>query len=197
MTNCLTPLSLPRRGAQGFCVWFTGLPSAGKTTIAEILTRMLMERGRTCTILDGDVVRTLLSKGLGFSKEDRDMNVLRIGFVASEIVRHAGAVVCAAVSPYEGARDQVRNMFGKGQFVLVHVATPVDVCERRDVRGMYSKARLGLIRGFTGVDDPYEAPASPEITLTTTDCSAEECARQVLCYLVHQGFLQPEEIQGH
>ncbi|HIE12804.1 MAG TPA: adenylyl-sulfate kinase [Desulfotomaculum sp.] len=179
----------PPRHRQGLCLWFTGLPCAGKSTIAEIVTLMLQEHGRKVTLLDGDVVRTHLSKGLGFTKEDRDTNVLRIGFVASEIVRHNGIAVCAAVSPYCAARSQVRNMVGNDRFVEIFVNTPLDVCEKRDTKGLYARARTGKIRGLTGIDDPYEVPAAPEIILTTTDCSPEENARKVILYLIEKGFL--------
>lgn len=161
---------------RGTCVWLTGLSGAGKSTIAQILNERLTARGRAVTLLDGDVVRTHLSKGLGFSKQDRDANILRIGFVAAEIVRHRGIVIVAAVSPYEATRNQVRDMVGGEAFVLVHVATPLAVCEQRDVKGLYAKAHRGEIKGLTGVDDPYEAPASPDLVLTTLDCDAEECA---------------------
>lgn len=179
----------PPRHQQGFCLWFTGLPCAGKSTIAEIVTLMLQEYGRKVTLLDGDVVRTHLSKGLGFTKEDRDTNVLRIGFVASEIVRHNGVVVCAAVSPYRAARNQVRNMVGKDRFIEIFVDTPLDVCEKRDTKGLYAKARMGKIKGLTGIDDPYEVPVAPEIVLRTTDCSPEENARKVILYLIEKKFL--------
>jgi len=182
--------AFPPRHQQGFCIWFTGLPCAGKSTIAEILAVKLMERGRQITMLDGDVVRTHLSKGLGFSKEDRDTNILRIGFVASEIVGHHGVVICAAVSPYQATRNQVRSIVGEGHFVEVFVDTPVEVCEQRDIKGLYAKARRGEIKDFTGVDDPYEVPDAPEITLTTTDCSPEEGANKVMTYLIERGFLQ-------
>ncbi|MBI3470002.1 MAG: bifunctional sulfate adenylyltransferase/adenylylsulfate kinase [Candidatus Solibacter usitatus] len=181
--------AFPPMQQQGFCVWFTGLPSAGKSTIADILAVLLMERGRQATILDGDVVRTHLSKGLGFSKEDRDTNILRIGFVASEIARHNGAVICAAVSPYRSTRDQVRSMVGLDRFIQVFVDTPIGVCEQRDVKGFYARARTGELKGFTGVDDPYEAPVAPELTLTTTDCSPEQNAHKIVQYLVERGFL--------
>jgi len=179
----------PARYEQGFCVWFTGLPSAGKSTIAEILTRMLMEHGRRVTLLDGDVVRTHLSKGLGFSKEDRDTNILRIGFVASEIVRHHGVVITAAVSPYRTTRNQVRSMVGDDRFILVYVDTPLEVCEQRDVKGLYARARRGEVTGFTGVDDVYERPTAPELTLSTTETSPEHNARRVVQYLLERGFL--------
>jgi sulfate adenylyltransferase len=133
----------PARHQQGFCVWFTGLPCAGKSTIADILTILILQYGRQVTVLDGDVVRTHLSKGLGFSREDRDANILRIGFVAGEIVRHGGAVICAAVSPYTVTRSEVSNMVGKERFIEVYVNTPLTECERRDVKGMYARARRG------------------------------------------------------
>ena len=179
----------PPRHQQGFCVWFTGLPSAGKSTIARVLTELLAERGRQVTLLDGDVVRTHLSKGLGFSKDDRDTNIRRIGFVASEIVRHHGAAICAAVSPYRAARNEVRSMVGKDGFVLVFVDTPLEVCEQRDSKGLYARARRGEIKNFTGVDDPYEVPVAPEIVLTTTDCSPEDNTRRIVRYLIDKGFL--------
>ncbi len=178
--------------AQGLCVWFTGLSGAGKTTIAEILTVLMLERGRRITLLDGDVVRTHLSKGLGFSKEDRDANIRRIGFVASEIVRHRGIAICAAVSPYRSTRGEVRAMFSAGQFIEIFVDTPIEVCEQRDVKGMYAKVRAGEIRGFTGIDDPYEPPESPEVTLHTVGVDPEECALEVLIHLERQGFLSIE-----
>lgn len=170
-------------------MWFTGLPGAGKSTIAEILANLLMEHGRKVTLLDGDVVRTHLSKGLGFSKEDRDTNILRIGFVAAEIVRHDGAVICAAVSPYLDARNHVREMVGNDRFMLVYVATPVEVCEKRDPKGMYAAARRGEIKNFTGIDDPYEPPPDADIVLDTLSEPAEADARRVLEYLSQKGLL--------
>jgi sulfate adenylyltransferase len=185
----------PPRANQGFCLWFTGLSGAGKSSIAEAVMVMLLERGRPVTLLDGDVVRTHLSKGLGFSKEDRDTNIRRIGFVAAEIVRHNGAVICAAVSPYEATRNECRAMVGDDRFVLAYVDTPLEVCERRDTKGMYAKARRGEIRGFTGIDDPYERPVNPELILTTTECTPEDNARTVVAHLVKLGFLA-EEAEG-
>ncbi len=182
----------PPRHRQGFCIWLTGLPSAGKSTIAEVLATLLLEQGRQVTLLDGDVVRTHLSRGLGFSREDRDTNILRIGFVASEIVRHQGVVICAAVSPYRAARTRVREMMPAGQFVEVFVNTPLSVCEQRDVKGLYASARAGRIKSFTGVDDPYEAPLSPEITLETVSGSPAGNARIVFQYLQSEGFFRPE-----
>jgi sulfate adenylyltransferase len=181
--------SYPPRLRQGVCVWFTGLSGAGKSTTAEILTVLLLERGRQVTMLDGDVVRTHLSKGLGFSKEDRDVNIRRIGFVAAEIVRHGGMALCAAVSPYRATRNDVRNMVGKDQFVEVFVDTPIEECERRDTKGMYARARRGEIKGFTGVDDPYESPQHSELTLDTIHHTPEENARLVLEFLQVKGFV--------
>jgi sulfate adenylyltransferase len=173
----------PPRHRQGVCIWLTGLSGAGKSTTAEALQALLLESGRQVTLLDADVVRTHLSRELGFSKEDRDANVLRIGFVASEIVRHGGTVICAAISPYRATRDQVRRMLGPGRFVEVFVDTPLQVCEQRDAKGHYARARRGEITGFTGVDDPYELPLDPEITLDTLRHTPEENAHLVLDYL--------------
>jgi sulfate adenylyltransferase len=181
---------------QGFCLWFTGLSGAGKSTIAEIVSNRLLERGRQVTVLDGDVVRTHLSKGLGFSKEDRDTNIRRIGFVAAEIVRHHGVVICAAVSPYEATRDECGAMVGRDRFILVHVDTPLEVCEQRDPKGMYAKARRGEIAGFTGIDDPFEAPRDPDLVLKTTDCSPEESADRVMSLIIARGFLEPDATVG-
>ena len=180
----------PPRHKQGFCVWFTGLSAAGKSTTAEILTVLLQEFGRQVTLLDGDVVRNHLSRGLGFSKDDRDMNIRRIGFVASEIVKHQGTVICAAVSPYRATRNDVRNMIGADHFVEVFVNTPLEECERRDVKGMYLKARRGELKNFTGIDDPYEPPVQPELELDTASNSAEENARLIIAYLTDRGFLK-------
>lgn len=179
----------PPRHRQGFCVWFTGLSGAGKSTTAEIVISRLLERGRQVTMLDGDVVRTHLSKGLGFSKEDRDTNILRIGFVAAEIVRHGGAVVCAAVSPYRATRDAVRAMVGPESFFEVFVDTPLEVCEARDEKGMYAQARRGLIHNLTGIDDPYEAPLAPELAIETVHASADENASAIVELLRARGFV--------
>jgi sulfate adenylyltransferase len=180
----------PPASNPGCCVWLTGLSGAGKSTIAGELRSRLERRARTVTLLDGDVVRTHLSRGLGFSKEDRDTNIRRIGFVASEVVRHGGAVICAAVSPYESARNEARELVGPESFVLVHVATPLEVCERRDVKGLYAKARRGEIKGLTGVDDPYEPPRAPDLVLTTLDADAEECAARIERLLENRGLLR-------
>ncbi len=179
----------PPMHRQGVCVWFTGLSGAGKTATADVLTNLVMEHGRQVTVLDGDVVRTHLSKGLGFSKQDRDTNIRRIGFVAGEIVRHGGIAICAAVSPYIATRNEARAMCGSDRFVEVFVDTPLEVAESRDAKGMYAKARRGEIKGFTGIDDPYEAPPNPEITLDTVANSAEDNARRIVSHLMDRGFL--------
>jgi sulfate adenylyltransferase len=183
----------PPRHKQGFCIWFTGLSGSGKSATTQVLTSLLLERGREVAILDGDVVRTHLSKGLGFSKEDRDTNILRIGFVAGEIVHAGGAVICAAISPYRTARSEARKMVGDN-FIMAYMDTPVEICEQRDVKGLYIKARQAMAdghpMGFTGVDDPYEPPVDPELTLKGYDATPEENARTVIKYLEEQGFLQ-------
>jgi len=182
--------TFPPRHKQGVCIWFTGLSGAGKSTTAEVLTVLLQEHGRQVTVLDGDVVRTHLSRGLGFSKEDRDLNIRRIGFVAAEIVRHGGTVVCAAVSPYRTTRNDVRNMVGNDRFVEVFVDTPLEECERRDTKGIYAKARRGELRNFTGIDDPYEPPHHPEIRLETINRPPEVNARLILEYLIDHRFVK-------
>jgi len=181
--------SHPPRYLQGLCLWFTGLSGSGKSTTAEIVTTLLLEEGRRSTSLDGDVVRTHLSKGLGFSKKDRDVNVARIGFVASEIVRHGGIAVCATVSPYRQSRNQVRQMFPDENFVEIYVDTPLEVCESRDPKGMYTRARSGEIENFTGIDDVYETPTCAEITLDTVNQTASENARFIIDHLRAKGFL--------
>jgi sulfate adenylyltransferase len=187
--------SHPPRYKQGACVWFTGLTNAGKSTTAAILTTLLQEHGRQVTLLDGDVVRTHFSEGLGFSKEDRDENVRRMGFVAAEIVRHGGLVLCAAVSPYRATRNDVRNSVGKEQYIEVFVDTPLEVCEQRDTKGLYAKARRGEIKGFTGIDDPYEPPLHPEIKLDTVLYTAEENARRILDYLIRRGYVKSDPVK--
>ena len=188
--------SFPPRHRQGVCIWFTGLSGSGKSTTADVLTVLAMEHGRQVTVLDGDVVRTHLSKGLGFSKDDRDINIRRIGYVAAEIVRHGGIAVCAAVSPYKATRADVRNMVAGDRFIEVFVDTPLSVCEQRDSKGMYAKARRGEIKGFTGIDDPYEPPDTPEITLDTVSDTAEENGRKIVDLLLEMGFLRRDLNQG-
>ena len=184
----------PPRHKQGFCVWFTGLSGSGKSATTQVLTSLLLERGREITILDGDVVRTHLSKGLGFSKEDRDTNILRIGFVAGEIVRAGGAVICAAISPYRSTRQEAQKMVGEN-FIMAYMDTPVEICEKRDVKGLYIKARQAMAQGhpmgFTGVDDPYEPPIDPEITLKGYGATPEDNARAIIGFLEEQGLLIP------
>jgi sulfate adenylyltransferase len=186
----------PPRFRQGACIWLTGLHNAGKSTTGGVLTTLLQEYGRNVTLLDGDVVRTHFSEGLGYSKDDRDEHVRRIGFVAAEIVRHGGIAVCAAVSPYRATRNEVRNMVGGENYIEVYVNTPLEVCEQRDTKGYYARARRGEIVGFTGIDDPYEAPQYPEITLDTVSHSAEENARQILNLLIEQGFIRIDQAEA-
>lgn len=179
----------PPKTERGVCLWFTGLSGAGKSTIAEAVTARIQERGRQVTLLDGDVVRTHLSAGLGFSKADRDTNVRRIGFVAAEIVQHGGVVVCAAVSPYRLTRNDVRRMVGTERFVEIYVDTPLDVCERRDPKGMYARARRGELIGFTGIDDPYEAPIAPELVVDGANVSVEESTDGIIGWLLEHGLV--------
>ena len=184
--------SFPSRNGQGFTVFFTGLSGSGKSTIAKVLTAKLMEMGqRPVTLLDGDIVRKNLSSELGFSKEHRDLNILRIGYVASEITKNRGVAICAPIAPYTAIRRQVREKIGQyGGFVEVHVATPLEVCEQRDRKGLYAKARAGLIKGFTGIDDPYEAPDNPEVLVDTTQITADQAAQQILLHLEKEGYIE-------
>ena len=190
MYQRVSPAPLPPYA--GCCVWFTGLSGAGKSTTAAVLAQRLEQEGRTVTVLDGDVVRTHLSRGLGFSKEDRDANVRRIGFVAAEVVRHGGIAICAAVSPYRDARADVRAMLPPGAMCEVYVGTDLATCEERDPKGMYAAARRGEIKAFTGVDDPYEPPLAPELVIETLASSPEENAERVLAWLrTHRILEQP------
>jgi sulfate adenylyltransferase len=180
------------RHKQGFTVFLTGLSGSGKSTIAWVLLSRFREMGdRPVTLLDGDIVRRHLSSELGFSKEHRDINVRRIGFVASEITKNRGIAICAPIAPYRLSRRQVREMIEQyGGFIQVHVATPLEVCEHRDRKGIYAKARAGLIKGFTGVDDPYEIPENPEVRVDTTDMTPDEAAQEVLLELQRQGYMK-------
>ena len=181
----------PPRDRQGFTVFFTGLSGSGKSTIANVVLVKLLEMGgRPVTILDGDIVRKNLSSELGFSKEHRDINIRRIGFVASEITKNGGIAVCAPIAPYDSVRKEVRNMIEPvGGFVLVHVATPLEVCEARDRKGMYAKARQGIIKEFTGISDPYEEPEDADLRIDTTDISAGEAAQEIILHLESLGYI--------
>jgi sulfate adenylyltransferase len=185
------------RQRQGACIWFTGLSCSGKSTTAEILTVMLLECGRRVTLLDGDVVRTHLSKGLGFSREDRDLNIRRIAFVASEVVRHGGIAITATISPYRSTRNDIRDLMGEGHFIEVFMDTPLEICEQRDIKGLYIKARRGEIENFTGINDPYEPPLRPEIRLNAVEYSPEENARQILDHLLESGFVDSVVEMAH
>ena len=184
--------SHPPRHRQGFTVFFTGLSGAGKSTVANVLlSRFLEMGGRPVTLLDGDIVRRNLSSELGFSQRDRDINIRRIGFVASEITKNGGIALCAPIAPYDAVRKDVRAMVGAaGGFVLVHVDAPLEVCEGRDRKGLYAKARAGLIPEFTGISDPYEPPADAEVTLRTAELTPEESAQQVILHLEREGYVR-------
>jgi sulfate adenylyltransferase len=181
----------PSPDRQGFTIFLTGLSGAGKSTIAKVLYARFLEIGdRPVTLLDGDIVRQNLSSQLSFSKEDRDINVRRIGFVAGEITKNRGIAICAPIAPYNNTRSEIRNAIESyGGFVEVHVATPIKVCEKRDRKGMYAKARAGLIKGFTGVDDPYEIPESPEVRIDTSDLTPDEAAQEILLFLGQKGYI--------
>jgi len=182
----------PPKDRQGFTLFFTGLSGSGKSTIANAVMSKLMELGgRQVTLLDGDLVRKHLSSELGFSKEHRDLNIQRIGFVASQITKNGGTAICAPIAPYAQTRQRVREMIEEagGGFIEIHVATPLEVCEERDRKGLYAKARAGVIENFTGIDDPYEAPENPELTLDTSDATPDESAQQVILKLEHMGYI--------
>ncbi len=194
MSDNIHPVEHPesdRVAGGGFTLWFTGLSGAGKTTIAHLVGPELEERGKIVEYLDGDVVRTHLSKGLGFSKEDRDTNIERIGWVASRLTRHGAAVIVAAISPYRETRGAARQLVEQyGPFVEVHVHASVDECARRDVKGLYAKAFAGEIKGFTGVDDPYEAPEGAEISVDTEAHDPGESAALIMATLEELGLVE-------
>jgi sulfate adenylyltransferase len=183
--------SYPPRHKQGVTIFFTGLSGSGKSTIANILlTKFLEAGGRPVTILDGDLVRKNLSSELGFSKEHRDINIRRIGYVASEITKNGGIAICAPIAPYDSVRKQVRQMIEPhGGFILVHISTPIDVCEGRDRKGLYAKARAGIVKEFTGVSDPYEEPKDAEVTINTAELTQEEAAQEIILHLEREGFI--------
>jgi sulfate adenylyltransferase len=187
----------PPRFHQGVTLWFTGLSGAGKSTVAHATIERMAEFGRNCSLLDGDEIRTHLSKGLGFSKEDRDTNIRRVGYVAGLIAQHGGTCLCAVISPYRAIRDEARKL-SKGNFIEVYCSTPIEVCEKRDVKGMYAKARAAVADGkpigFTGVDDPYEPPLNAEVTLDTTSLSVQQCVDKIIDRLLELGYILPH---GH
>jgi sulfate adenylyltransferase len=187
--------SYPPRARQGFTVFFTGLSGAGKSTIASVLHSKLLEMGgRPVTLLDGDIVRKHLSSELGFSHEHRDINIRRIGFVASEVTKNGGIALCAPIAPYDATRKDVRSMVERGGgFILVHVATSLDLCEARDRKGLYAKARAGIVKEFTGISDPYEQPEDAEVVIDTADLLPEEAAQQIILHLEQEGYIGPAE----
>lgn len=182
----------PPRSMQGVCIFFTGFSGSGKSTLAKALMARLLELGgRQVTLLDGDIVRKHLSSELGFSREHRDLNIRRIGYVASEIVKHRGVAICAPIAPYAATRHAVRHMIEQyGGFFEIHVATPIEVCESRDRKGLYAKARAGLVKEFTGVSDPYEVPESPELSIDTSDIGVDEAVQRILLKLEREGYLR-------
>lgn len=184
----------PPRSRQGFTVFFTGLSGSGKSTIANVLQVKLLEMGgRPVTLLDGDLVRKNLSSELGFSKEHRDINIRRIGFVASEITKNGGIAICAPIAPYDSVRKDVRRLIEPlGGFRLVHCSTPLEVCEQRDRKGLYAKARAGILKEFTGISDPYEIPTDADLVIDTTDITPDEAANQIILHLEREGFIAPE-----
>ena len=183
--------SYPPRHKQGVTIFFTGLSGSGKSTIANaLITKFLETGGRPVTLLDGDLVRKNLSSELGFSKEHRDINIRRIGYVASEITKNGGIAICAPIAPYEATRKAVRQMIEPfGGFLLVHVATSIEVCEQRDRKGLYAKARAGIVKEFTGISDPYEAPTDAEVVIDTAELSTEEAAQTIILHLEREGFI--------
>jgi sulfate adenylyltransferase len=183
--------SYPPRHKQGVTIFFTGLSGSGKSTIANVLvTKFLEAGGRPVTLLDGDLVRKHLSSELGFSKEHRDINIRRIGYVASEITKNGGIAICAPIAPYDATRKAVRSMIEPvGGFILVHIATPVETCEERDRKGLYAKARAGILKEFTGISDPYEEPKDADLVINTAELSPEEAAQEIILHLEREGFI--------
>jgi sulfate adenylyltransferase len=188
--------SYPARLQQGFTLFFTGLSAAGKSTIAKaLLARLMALGGRQVTLLDGDEVRRILSSGLGFSRQDRDLNIVRIGYLAAEITKHRGIAICAAIAPYRAAREEVRRMVSShGGFIEIYVSTPLEICEKRDPKGLYVKARNNFLPGFTGISDPYEMPEHSEIALNTRDISVDEATDIIISKLTALGYLKSNEL---
>ncbi len=184
--------AFPPNSKQGFTLFLTGLSGAGKSTIAKVLQVKFMEmRDRPVSLLDGDIVRKNLSSELNFSKEHRDLNITRIGFVASEITKNGGIAICAPIAPYEEPRRANRELISQyGGYIEVYVSTPIEICEQRDRKGLYARAHAGIIKGLTGVDDPYVPPANPEIIIDTTEASPAEAAQEVLLYLEEYGYIK-------
>lgn len=182
---------MPVNGHRGFTLFLTGLSGAGKSTISEQLARAIRtEHQREVTILDGDIVREMLSSGLTFSRADRELNIRRIGYVAGEVTRHGGICVCAAIAPFRSAREEARARISQvGRFYEIHIATPLAVCEQRDPKGLYKKARRGEIKGFTGIDDPFEIPENPDVVIDTSKSSAAESVRKILALPQRDGLL--------
>jgi sulfate adenylyltransferase len=180
------------RSEQGFTIFFTGLSGSGKSTIANaLLVRLLQINDRPATLLDGDVVRRNLSSELGFSKKHRDINIRRIGFVAFEITKNRGVAICAPIAPFDHIRKELRQVISQlGGFILVHVSTPLEDCERRDRKGLYAKARAGIIKEFTGISDPYETPQDADLVINTTDITPDDAVREIINYLGHQGYIE-------
>lgn len=189
--NAATSAPTGTCGVCGVCVFFTGLSGSGKTTLATALDAYIrVDASRATTLLDGDVIRTHLSSELGFSREHRDLNIQRIGFVASEVVKHGGFVIVSAIAPFENARQAARQLVeATGRFYLIHLATPLAVCEARDVKGLYAKARAGLVKGFTGVSDPYEMPADAEVCIDTSAMRVEAGIAHIISRLKADGVL--------
>ena len=185
----------PPRSKQGFTVFFTGLSGSGKSTVANALMVKLLEMGgRPVTLLDGDIVRKNLSSELGFSKEHRDINILRIGYVASEITKNGGIAICAPIAPYDHVRKQNKDVISSvGGYILIHISTPLEVCEERDRKGLYAKARAGIIKEFTGISDPYEEPADADLAIDTTDVTPEEAANRIILHLEKLGYIGPRD----
>jgi len=188
----------PAKCKQGLTLFFTGLSGSGKSTLAKIIYAKLIELGaRPVTLLDGDIVRLNLSSELGFSKKDRNINVRRIGFVANEITKNGGIAICAPIAPYTQMRRDARNLIEQhGAFIEIHVATPLDVCESRDRKGLYAKARKGIIPEFTGISDPYEIPKSPELRIDTSSFSPMEAAQEIYLYLFREGYIETSDDCG-